>query len=317
MGIANEVSRLGLDGLYLDQIAFGGGQCPCYSSKHGHMPGGGYYGVAGYRQLLQKIRKQFPNLVLSSEGTLEFFNDILDANITLSPSFERCRFYSGELKHHMTPIPLFSAIYHGLAVCFGNYAIIDAIPPYDEYWPKEGRTPHEQEKNWHALCPDQFAMEIARTVSFGIQPMAANLTMEHLVNPDFAADIDFLIDLCKFYHANNDWLLWGEMLPPGVVKCPDVQILCVERGVFTKPQDAPVEPWILSPVFCSEWKNNKGDSAAFMINYLRHAIEFDYLPPAGYKSCGLLETAVAVPGNMLRITMPARSMLKVQLEEQF
>lgn len=265
--IAETVQSMGLDGLYLDQIATLGSTTRCFSTQHGHLPGGGDYAVKGFRSILQNIKTKFPDLVLSSESSAEFFWDLLDANITLFSSFERVFTTFNPFYEKMRPIPFAAAVYHGRGVMFGNYAIVDSIPPYDELWPVEGKPSAEKERDWPSIAPDQFAFELARSVSFGLQPMVNNLKMEHLTNAAYAEDIDFLVELSKVYFASRDWLLWGRLLEEVEVICSEQEVAFVRRGVFTDPDDVDVLNRTFPSVLCSTWQDEHGRIKTFLINY--------------------------------------------------
>lgn len=291
---ADGVAALGLDGLYLDQIAIAGGLTPCFSSEHGHVPGGGSYGAQGYRKLFETVRARHPNLALSSESLSETYQDLLECCITLQTSSER----GGEV------VPLFQAVYHGHAVVFGNYAHIDGITPYDELWPPEHRPDPAKERDWRALCPDQFALVQARTVAFGCQPLACNLTMAHLTDPDLAEDVEFFLDLCRFHHAHREWLLWGELLPPGETDCDTVEVTCIDRSIFTRPET--IEPFTVErpAVLHSAWRTPDGRPALVLINYTRQPREV-----VVHRSDGLL------PEGGSRHLLPARGLCLVPLRE--
>jgi len=258
---ADKAAALGLDGLYMDMIAITGGMTPCYSPDHGHTPGGGAYGTQGFRELFSRIRARHPHLRLSSESVAEVYQDLLDACITLQTSSER----GGRV------VPLFQAVYHGHAVVFGMYTHIDGITPYDEAWPPEQRPAPASEKDWHALCPDQFALAVARTVAYGCQPTATNLTVRHLTAPEFAADVAFFLDACRFYHAHREWLLWGEMLAPGELRCGMVEVSCIDRNIFTRPEA--LKPFTVHrpAVLHSAWRSPAGAAGLVLVNYTRQA----------------------------------------------
>lgn len=294
-------AALGLNGLYMDQIAIVGGTTPCFSTEHGHVPGGGCYGVQGFRELFRKVRERHPNLVLSSESVFEVYQDLLDACITLQTSFEASRGAGGCKGADL--IPLFHAIYHGHAVVFGNYSHIDGITPYDELWPEEARPDPTEERNWHALCPDQFALDMARTVACGCQPLATNLTAAHLSNPELAEDIEFFLELSRFYHAHREWLLWGEMLSPDSLECQTIDVSCIQRTIFTRPST--IEPFTVQrpAVLHSAWRSPDGAAGLFLANYTRSEQTVtisrkDGLVPADGQST---------------VTLPARSLRLVPL----
>lgn len=299
---ADGVAALGLDGLYMDQIAIVGGSRPCFSTDHGHVPGGGSYGVQGFRQLFAKVRQRHPELVLSSESVSEVYQDLLEACITLQTSWEASRGEAG--CRGTTLVPLFHAIYHGHAVVFGNYAHIDGITPWDDLWPQEARPDPSEEQPWHLLCPDQFALDMARTVACGCQPLATNLTMAHLQDPELAADVAFFLDLARFYHAHREWLLWGEMLAPGALECATVEVNCIQRSIFTPPST--IQPFVVSrpAVLHSAWRSPDGSAGLFLFNYTRQ----DQVVSIS-RSDGL-----APHDGAVQRTVPARGLCFVPLE---
>ena len=303
---AESAAGLGLDGLYIDMIGVAGGHTPCYSAEHGHVPGGGPYGMQGFRELFRKVREQNPGLVLSSEGVQENYQDLLEAGITLYTSWERLRGGADGPYGNATPIPLFPAVYHGHFVVFGNYAHIDGITPYDELWPAESRTDPADEKDWHSICPDQFALELARTIAFGCQPLVTNLTIEHLTQPKFQADAAFFLDISRFYHAHREWLLWGEMLAPEQVHCGMIDVTCIKRMIFTRPDT--IEPFTVQrpAVLHSAWRAPDGEMGLVLINYSREDQDVKIERDDGLRP----------QDGERQFTLPARSMRFVPLVEQ-
>lgn len=73
----------GFDGIYLD--SFGKSSPECFAPDHGHPVGGGNTGIAGQRQMaqriLQAIRKINPDAVLSGEDPVEAFRDLVQVNL--------------------------------------------------------------------------------------------------------------------------------------------------------------------------------------------------------------------------------------------
>jgi hypothetical protein len=278
--VARQAAELGLDGLYMDQIAVIGGQRPCFSREHGHAPGGGVFGASGFRDLFRAVRAAHPHLAISSESVSEVYQDLLDACITLQTSWERLHGRAGTINRH--PIPLFQAVYHGHSVVFGNYAHVDGVPPYDELWPDEGRSDPAEERDWHAICPDQFALEIARTIVFGCQPLVTNLTRAQLADERLADDIAFFLDLARFYHGHRPWLLWGDMLPMADVEAAELEVTCIQRGIFT--ESAAIEPFAVCrpAVLHSAWVAPGGEAGIVLVNYSRSDQAVRVEPPTGY-----------------------------------
>jgi len=288
-------------------ISIAGGVRPCYNPAHAHAPGGGCYGVQGFREMLRQVRADVPRFPLSSESVQEQYTDLLEGGIVVSNSAERFGHYGEYLECVVEPVPLFNAIYHGRTVCFGNYALLDGVPPFDELWPEEFRPDPAAEKDWPALCPDQFAFELARTVAFGCQPMVCNLKEENLCDPKLEADIEFLVRLARFYAQHREHLLWGDMLPPGQLVCDAREVTFLRRYIFTKPGEEAFVSRKFPMVFHSAWRASNGDGAVFLINYTREAAEIDYVPAAGWSVVPREEPALDVRGGRLRGIVAARN----------
>ena len=106
------VSEYHVDGVYLDQIASFYPML-CFDPEHGHTLGGGNYWVAGYRDLISKVKKENREInkeaILTSEGHAETYLDLLDGNlacnsVTIAPEL----------------IPMFHYVYSGYALTFGR-----------------------------------------------------------------------------------------------------------------------------------------------------------------------------------------------------
>jgi len=301
-----QAHALGLDGLYIDMISNIIGADPCFNPAHDHAPGGGNYQVEGFRALWRKLRQEHPDFVFSTEAPSECLMDLVDAFITINTSNER-------LGSIHDPIQLWNAVYHGRAVCFGNYALLDGIPPFDELWPQEYRRTPDQERYWQALCPDQFAIELARTLVGGVQPMVANLKMSHFDNPAYALDIDFLVDLSRFYHAHREWLLWGEMLPPGQLVCGPVEVQFLQRMIFTAAGKETLLTKTEPAVLHSAWRAPSGEAVAVLANYTRTVQMVSYQAAPGTCVVTPLPEGFSTAGEHVQATMPPRSCAVIPL----
>ena len=248
----------GLTSQYLDQIG-----CstfwPCYNRKHHHPMGGGHYHVEGVRKQFQRLRETFPDFPLTSETGSEPYMDLVDGGIICeTTSGERMSSGATEL------VPSFQAVYHGRYVTFGNYALPDGIPPWDPLWPDEDRW--QDEKPWHLLFPEQFYVEMARTVVFGAQPMVCNLKKHIYEDPTYAEEYAFILKTARFYAANKDCLYAGDMMSPNGFECARKEMNFHARMIFTKPSTARIVTKTLPCVLHGFWKNKAGQCALFMAN---------------------------------------------------
>ena len=124
-----------------------------------------------------------------------------------------------------------------------------------------------EEKDWPRLFPDQFQVEVARGVVWGLQPTTHNLKMSDIDNPSCAEGYRFLVDTAKFYHENRDFLFDGEMCDPGVIECGTEEVKFLNRGTYTKKGEYKVSTHRLPTVFHSVWRDKNGKLAAVLCNW--------------------------------------------------
>jgi hypothetical protein len=110
LSTALECQRLGIDCVGNDLV--GGGTRPCFSTKHGHPPGGGNWSAnalyAIYDEIRREGKKRDPNFVLTNESVGEFFIPVLDTYG--SSDYEQSRYpRHGE---GVIGVPLFTHVYH-------------------------------------------------------------------------------------------------------------------------------------------------------------------------------------------------------------
>ncbi len=273
----------GLPGIYLDMIGCASYE-DCFNPRHNHLPGGGSYQVAGFRRFLGHLRERFPGVKFCTEECNEAYMDLFDSVIALDPSAER---------QNCTPqwnyVPAFSAVYHGILPTFGSYALPDGIPPFDPLWPTDGKL--EKERDWITLYPLQFQIELARGILWGQQPMAANLTMENLSNPQVRPLYDFLCRSAKFYHTHRDFLFDGEMLDPETLECDIVEVSFNQRMIFTKEAQLRSVTKSLPAVLHSRWRAKDGRELLVLCNYTTEPRTATWrnrsfrLPPMEYFAC--------------------------------
>ncbi len=253
-----KLAASGLPGVYLDMIGCAAIH-PCYNPQHRHAPGGGSYHARGYRKLIGDLRREHPQLQLSTECCNETFLDCFDSVIVLAPSMERCG-----TEDWIDCVPVFSAVYHGATALFGNYALPDGIPPWDPLWPPRERWQHEQK--WDEVYPDQFYLELARTVIWGMQPTVCNFQLEH-TQGRFQAMYDYIVRIARFYYENRDFLYDGVMLAPGDFSCENHETGFLQRGLFTTEAKHTILTRTLPAVLHSRWAASDGRRALIMINY--------------------------------------------------
>ncbi len=202
-------------GFYLDQAC---SSLPCFATNHGHIPGEKNFWIKGFQQLTLRLREECKEkdtkissnyekekLVLAGEGCGEAWLPFLDLFLSLQVSKER---YTGG--DGWRSIPLFQAVYHPVAILFGNYASLTE-PPYDPLWDKKF-APTEPLKLLNEQWNTQFRFEQACAWAWGQQPTIANYNTE-LWN-DRKEELDFVLKLARLQNKFREFLLNGELLKP-------------------------------------------------------------------------------------------------------
>ena len=274
----------GIPGVYLDMIGCANVN-PCYNPAHKHSHGGGNYHVTGNRKFLKRLHKDFPDTIFSTEDCNESMLGCFESMIVLHPSMERVGTY---YKEGIECVPAYSAVYHGTAALFGNYTIIDGIPPWDPLWPDKDRWQGEEE--WEKKFPDQFCCELARTVIWGMQPTVCKLTMEQTdINGRYGEFYKFLIMICRFYYNNREFLYDGNMLDPSDFETDEISVDFMQRAIFTTRQNGKIITRKLPSILHSIWQSPAENKALFVINYTGREHTFKYknitmtMPPRSAK----------------------------------
>ena len=276
------LASTGLDGVYMDMISCAAHQ-PCFNPRHSHAPGDVHALIDGYRRYVDAVHADNPGFLLSSEATSETYLDRFESFIMLYSSWERNGL--GTLPE-VEPVPAVTVIYRGAGVIFGSFATPGGVPAWDPLWGKHPGGPDEEKIV--AAYPDQFAVEFARGVVWGVQPMVHNFTMGDVSNPRIAADIRFMKNTARFYHDHRDFLFDGTMLAPASLECATKRVAFLSAGCYKRPKDGkPHVQKALPTVFHSEWRAPDGRPAAVLVNWTRDAQPYA-LQWKGFKVSGSL-----------------------------
>jgi len=283
------LASTGLDGVYMDMIACAA-HLPCFNPRHKHAPGDAHAVIEGYRDYVDAVHADNPGFLLSSEATSEAYLDRFESFIMLYSSWERNNL--GTMPG-IEPVPAVTVIYRGAGVLFGSFATPGGIPGWDPLWGKYPDKPDVEKQI--AKYPDQFAVEFARGIVWGIQPMVHNFVMRDVTNPRVAKDIQFMKDSAKFYHDHKDFLFDGEMLKPAKLTCATKRVPFLKTSSYKRPHESKecVQP-ALPTVFHSEWRAPDGRKAAILVNWTREEQKYeldsdgvrksDVLPPLSWKA---------------------------------
>ena len=264
----------GFDGQYLDMIG-NASYGACWRKDHAHPFGGGDHMVENFRTYVKAVRADNPGLQLCTEDVNESYLDLFESVIVLSPSYERNSSKAGEVDFEV--VPAFQSVYHGAIVLFGNFAMLDGIPAWDPLWPDKERW--TKEEPWERLFPDQFFVEHARGVIWGMQPSVHNFRLNNATEERYAEGYRFMIDTARFYHANREYLFDGEMLNPGELDCGKARVEFLKRGTYTKDGEYKVSANTLPTVFHSVWRAPCGRVAAILVNWSRRPQRYSLRTP--------------------------------------
>ena len=254
------VNDYGCTGVYMDQACL---HYWCYNPNHGHSVGGGNYWVKGYLKLVERVREKTSqnNPILTGEGSGEDWMGHLDGFLTLEGSRERMSGLSSS-----SVIPLFNAVYHEYAICFGNFGGF-TYPPYDEFWPKEFRAP-----NTETLLPaaynTQLRMEQARTFVWGTQPMIVNYhAFARKARP---VEMRFIAELVAKRKQYKDYLQYGRMMrAPRLANDHTEEIDIAQMSTYgykTKGTNLFPHRKAVPMLYSCGWRNSEGNILLAFVN---------------------------------------------------
>ena len=254
------VNDYGCTGVYMDQACL---YYRCYAKNHGHTVGGGNHWVKGYYKLVERIREKTAeaNPVLTGEGSGEDWMAHLDGFLTLEGSRERMSGLSA-----LSIIPLFNAVYHENAICFGNFGGF-TYPPYDECWPQEFRAPNT-ETLLPAIYNTQMRMEQARTFVWGTQPMIVNYhAFAREARPEL---MQFIAKLVKARKAYKEYLQYGKMMrAPKLANDHATEIDIAQMstyGLKTAGTNLFPHKKVVPMLYSSAWRNEEGNILLTFVN---------------------------------------------------
>ena len=259
------VNDYGCTGVYMDQACL---HYWCYNPNHGHSVGGGNYWVKGYLKLVERVREKTAenNPILTGEGSGEDWLAHLDGFLTLEASRERMSGLSSS-----SVIPLFNAVYHGYAICFGNFGGF-TYPPYDEFWPKEFRA-----SNTETLLPakynTQLRMEQARTFVWGTQPMIVNYhAFARKARP---VEMRYIAELVAKRKQYKEYLQYGTMMRAPKLEndhATEIDIAQMSTyGLKTKGTNLFPHRKVVPMLYTSAWRNKEGNILLVFTNISEEA----------------------------------------------
>ena len=218
------VHECGVDGVYVDQISAAAAKL-CFDPNHGHDVGGGGFWAAGYRRLLERARQRLPQgRMLTTEENADPWIDLLDAFLLVNTPPNR-----GEV------IPMFPAVYGGRTITFGFQYIAGGD--------LDGGLP--------------FRAKMARAFAWGAQ---LGWVGPEILQEKYAREAEYLRNLAQCRQRAHDFLAFGEMLSPPVVR--GVPRISIEgKAAFGGDYR-----FSLPAVISSAWRSDRGDIGIALTN---------------------------------------------------
>jgi hypothetical protein len=163
-------------------------------------------------------------------------------------------------------IPLFNAVYHEYAICFGNFGGF-TYPPYDEFWPKEFRAP-----NTETLLPakynTQLRMEQARTFVWGTQPMIVNY--HAFAREARPVEMRFIAELVAKRKQHKDYFQYGRMMrAPQLANDHTTEIDIAQMSTYgykTKGTNLFPHRKAVPMLYSCGWRNQEGNILLAFVN---------------------------------------------------
>ncbi len=249
----------GVDGVYIDQIACAAG-LRCFSSNHGHAPGGGRFWVEGYRKLLERVRSALPgDRILTTEEGAECWIDQFDALLMVNtPPLAGTR-----------PIALFPAVYSGRSITFGfQYLTEDDL--------KQGLP---------------FRYKMANAFVFGAQ--LGWVTAGWIMAPEAAEEAEFLRSLAHCRRRAHQFVVTGRFMGMLGVEGDNPTLRCRATGFFGGFYDLETPA-----VIGSRWLAEDGSVGVLLANLDDEAHDVVLAPRVGFASPGAREVRVPERGAL-------------------
>jgi hypothetical protein len=245
LGAALECQRLGIDCVQADQIV-GGGMPPCYSTKHGHPPGGGNWCAAALYKLFADIRREAKkrdrNFAWAMEEPGEFFIPVLD-------TYHARDYAQGRWPRDgagVIGVPLFTHVYHEFMHGYGGDSCAVSTQP----------------------SPTALYQQAMNLVC-GKAPGVAVWTRSYDPKATDAAQARLLrghVDLWR--GPAREFLVFGQRMAAKPLDVPTV------RGRFYTGGDRKPRELDVPAVLHSQWRSPAGDEAAVFACVANEPVSF-------------------------------------------
>ncbi len=176
------IRRFGGKSIYLDEFAQGADPF-CFNAKHGHSLGGGDWLTRGKLAMLDELRKEAPDLVITGEGLAESLVGRVDAFLTLPVRI-----------HQHWSVPMFQTVYQEYADTYAAYVFPPDLSENDGLG---------------------FRTKLALQAAAGEIPGHMATWRTQLLLADdakYQRDFRWLQDLVAFRHAHREFFSMGQRL---------------------------------------------------------------------------------------------------------
>lgn len=274
VALGREVARYGAEGIYLQDL----GSAPpadCGDSSHGHAVSSTAW-TSGVRQALSEIRAALGKAVnLSTDGPNETCLHLVDAFVTPDAAAEREATGPAVFGDRWSPIPLFTAVYHGYSTVIGPGSSLVNHRPHD---PLDAAAGADLRAPAHVMSRDflgQYCLEIARAAAWGQQTMVSNFSPEQAHNDSSRKKLSFLSTVMRAQAWGVGALLaYSEFAGLLQVKSHQIDVDLLVNPPRSQPSQRRVTRCTMSPVLGSAWRTPGGGPALVLVNIHDQTLEF-------------------------------------------
>jgi len=219
------------------------------------------------RRTLSEIREALGEAIqLAADGPAEPYLDAVDALFSPQAAAEREGVFVSGLGRRWSPIPLFSAVYHGYVTLVGPGASLVNYRPRDPTLPaEESAALRLPVRVMGADYEPQFCLEIARAAAWGHQLRLAGFSPEQARGESGRRRLAFLAAALRAQAWGVGALLpYSEFMGPLAVECAATEVDLLVNPPGAQPGERSHMRRRIAPVVGSAWRV-PGSGLAFVL----------------------------------------------------
>ncbi len=274
-GVARELAKWGADGIVLEDLDIP--PLLCEEASHEHGPAGPAQWAQGVRSLLASVRAAIGvGRQMAVDGLAEHYLDLADAIFTSHAAAERCGIVPEAFGHRWTPIPLYAAVYHDYTTMAGPAVSLVNQRPADPMWPVASTSdlrapPRVMDRDYQA----QFCLEVARSVTWGYQPVLEGFLPEQSRDEANRHKLAFLAAALRAQAWGIGALLpQSQFLGPLSIECPTLEEDMLVNPPGASAAERRTRRQAVPAVHGSAWRVPGGGLAAVLVNISAREVGF-------------------------------------------